>query len=94
MLLLMVTTDAGVELLMHIGIDTVKLGGKHFEAHVAPEQKVKKGDLLVSFDMDAIKAAGFPLTTPLIVCNTDEYAAVKPLASGNVKHGADVLSVE
>lgn len=54
----------GVELLLHIGIDTVKLAGKHFEAHVAPEQNVKKGDLLVSFDMTAIKAAGYPLTTP------------------------------
>jgi PTS system D-glucosamine-specific IIC component len=88
------TTADGVELLMHIGIDTVKLGGKHFEAHVEPEQKVKKGDLLVSFDMDAIKAAGYPLTTPLIVCNTDDYAAVKPLASGAIKNGADVLRVE
>ena len=88
------TTDDGVELLLHIGIDTVKLGGKHFEAHVAPEQKVKKGDLLVSFDMDAIKAAGYPLTTPMIVCNTDDYTAVKAMNSGAVKNGTDVLSVE
>ena len=79
---------------MHIGIDTVKLAGKYFEAHVAPEQNVKKGDLLVSFDMEAIKAAGYPLTTPMIVCNTDDYAAVKPLASGTVKNGTAVLSVE
>ena len=43
---------------------------------------------------DAIKAAGYPLTTPLIVCNTDDYAAVKPLASGAIKNGADVLRVE
>lgn len=88
------TTDDGVELLMHIGIDTVKLGGKHFEAHAAPEQKVKKGDLLVSFDMEAIKAEGYPLTTPMIVCNTDDYAAVKTLSSGTVKNGTDLLSVE
>ena len=88
------TTEDGVELLMHIGIDTVKLGGKHFEAHVAPDQKVKKGDLLVSFDMDAIKAEGYPLTTPLIVCNTDDYAAVKTLSSGTVENGADLLQVQ
>ena len=88
------TTADGVELLMHIGIDTVKLGGKYFEAHVAPEAAVKKGDLLVSFDMEAIKAEGYPLTTPMIVCNTDNYSAVKTLASGAVEHGTDLLSLQ
>ena len=88
------TTDDGVELLMHIGIDTVKLGGKHFEAHVAPEQKVKKGDLLVSFDMEAIKAEGYPLTTPMIICNTDDYASIRVLTSGTVKNGVDLLNVQ
>ena len=88
------TTDGGVELLLHIGIDTVKLGGKHFEAHVAPEQTVKKGDLLVSFDMDAIKAAGSPLTTPMIICNTDDYASINTLATGSVNHDVDLLSVQ
>ena len=88
------TTADGVELLMHIGIDTVKLGGKYFEAHVAPEQNVKKGDLLVSFDMDAIQAEGYPLTTPMIVCNTDDYASISVLASGTVENGADLLNVQ
>ncbi|MBQ5865370.1 MAG: PTS transporter subunit EIIC [Oscillospiraceae bacterium] len=88
------TTEDGVELLMHIGIDTVKLSGKHFEAHVAPEQKVKKGDLLVSFDMDAIKAAGYPLTTPMIICNTDDYKNIRVLTSGNVKNGTDLLNIQ
>lgn len=83
----------GVELLMHIGIDTVKLGGKYFEAHVQPEQQVKKGDLLVSFDMEAIRAEGYPLTTPLIVCNTDDYTAVETLASGEIQNGADLLQI-
>ena len=88
------TTDDGVELLMHIGIDTVKLGGKYFEAHVAPEQKVKKGDLLVSFDMEAIKAEGYPLTTPMIVCNTDDYAHFQVLTSGTVENGTDLLRIQ
>ena len=88
------TTAEGVELLLHIGIDTVKLGGKYFEAHVAPEQQVKKGDLLVSFDMAAIRAEGYPLTTPMIVCNTDDYSAVKTIASGSVKPGADLLETK
>ena len=86
-------TSEGVELLMHIGIDTVKLGGKHFEAHVQPEQSVKKGDLLVSFDMEAIRAEGYPLTTPIIVCNTDDYSAVETLASGEIQNGADLLQI-
>ena len=88
------TTDDGVELLMHIGIDTVKLGGKYFEAHVAPEQKVKKSDLLVSFDMEAIKAEGYPLTTPMIVCNTDDYAHFQVLTSGTVENGTDLLRIQ
>ena len=87
------TTDTGAELLMHIGIDTVKLGGEHFEVHVAAQQQVKKGDLLVSFDMDAIKAAGYPLTTPMIVCNTDDYSAFQVLTSGEVAPGADLLKL-
>ena len=87
-------TTSGVELLLHIGIDTVKLGGQHFTAHVQTGQKVKKGDLLISFDIEAIKAAGYLCTTPLIVCNTDDYAAVKPLATGTVTPGQDLLQVE
>ena len=87
------TTADGVEILLHIGIDTVKLGGKYFQTHIEPEQAVKKGDLLVSFDMDAIKAEGYPLTTPMIICNTDDYAAVETLVSGNVQGGADLLTI-
>lgn len=87
-------TGSGVELLLHIGIDTVKLGGQHFTAHVKTGQKVKKGDLLISFDLDAIKAAGYLCTTPMIVCNTDDYAAVKTLAAGTVAPGQDLLQVE
>ncbi len=88
-----IEAENGAEVLLHIGIDTVKLGGKHFEAHVSNEQKVKKGDLLISFDMDAIRKEGYPLTTPMIICNTDDYKAVKPLVSGEVKAGQDLLAV-
>jgi len=87
------TTAAGTELLMHIGIDTVKLAGRHFEAHVQPGQTVQKGQLLVSFDMDAIRAEGFPLTTPMIVCNSDDYAAVEAVAAGEIQAGTDLLKV-
>ena len=84
------TTADGAELLMHIGIDTVKLGGKHFTYLVNEGDKVKKGQPLIRFELEAIKAEGYPVTTPLIVCNTDDYAAVAAKASGTVKQG-DVL---
>lgn len=87
-------TENGAEILLHIGIDTVKLGGKHFTPHVKVGDKVKKGDLLISFDMDAIKAEGYLCTTPMIICNTDDYKAVKPLAEGTIKAGQDILRVE
>ena len=80
------TTADGAELLMHIGIDTVKLGGKHFTYLVNEGDKVKKGQPLIRFELEAIKAEGYPVTTPLIVCNTDDYAAVVAKASGTVKH--------
>ena len=88
------TTADGAEVLLHIGIDTIKLGGQHFEPHVQEGQQVKKGDLLISFDMEAIKAAGYPLTTPMAVCNTDDYAAISPLASGTVRAGEDLLKIQ
>ena len=86
-------TDEGTEILLHIGIDTVQLGGKFYETHVTDDQKVKRGDLLISCDIDGIKAAGYKVTTPMIVCNTDDYRAIKPLASGEVKAGVDFMRV-
>ena len=91
----MTTTD-GAELLMHIGIDTVKLGGKHFTYLVNEGDKVKKGQPLIRFELEAIKAEGYPVTTPLIVCNTDDYAAVVAMAkaSGTVKQGDALLELK
>ena len=88
------TTVDGAELLMHIGIDTVKLGGKHYTYLVNEGDKVRKGQPLIRFDIEAIKAEGYPVTTPLIVCNTDEYAAVTPKASGTVKQGDALLELK
>lgn len=86
------STD-GTEVLLHIGIDTVKLGGKHFEAHVSDGQEIKKGDLLITFDIDAIKAEGYKVTTPLIIGNTDEYSAIMPAAQGNISAGDEILKI-
>lgn len=88
------TTVDGAELLMHIGIDTVKLGGKHFAYLVSEGDKVKKGQPLIRFELEAIKAEGYPVTTPLIVCNTDDYTAVAAKASGTVKQGDALLELK
>lgn len=87
-------SDDGVEILLHIGIDTVKLGGQYFEAHVSDGQEVKKGDLLISFDMDKIKAAGYKVTTPLIIGNTDDYASVEPAAENSISAGDIILKIK
>ena len=87
-------TAEGVEVLLHIGINTVELGGKHFESHVQVGDSVKKGDLLISFDLDAIRAAGYLTTTPMIVCNSDDYKAVTMAAQGEIRAGAPLLNVE
>lgn len=87
-------TESGVEVLLHIGINTVELGGKHFEAHVQVGQKVKKGDLLISFDMEAVRAAGYLCTTPMIVCNTEDYQSITAAAAGTVQAGTDLLKMQ
>lgn len=89
-----ITSKDGVELLMHIGLETVTLGGKHFTAKVKTDDTIKKGDLLIEFDLDAIKKAGFDTITPVLVVNADDYASIAPAAvSGNAKVGAELLTV-
>lgn len=66
-------TDDGAELLLHIGIDTVELGGKHFDCSLREGMRVERGDVLIRFDGAAIEGDGYELTTPLVVCNSDEF---------------------
>ena len=87
------STESGVELLIHIGINTVELGGKYYTTHVKDGDQVKKGQLLVSFDMDKIKEAGYDVTTPLIVTNSDDYRDVKILHEGMVTPEDKVLEI-
>ena len=89
-----IQAEDGVEILLHIGINTVQLGGKHFEVHVNADQTVKRGDLLVSFDMGAIREAGYLCTTPMIVCNTDDYQSITTLSSGEIKAGRGLLEIK
>lgn len=71
-------SEDGLELLIHIGLDTVNLEGKYFEAHVEQEQAVKQGDLLITFDIEKIKGAGYPTVTPVIVTNSSDYQDILP----------------
>lgn len=85
---LSIQTENGAELIIHIGLDTVQLKGQFFEAHVNAGDKVKKGDLLLDFDIDKIKEAGYDVITPLIVCNTPKFPKMECIS------GADVIAGE
>lgn len=88
-----VTSDDGVEVLIHVGVDTVNLKGEGYTAHTATGEKVKKGQLLLEFDMDRIKKAGYQTVTPVIVTNSDEYKNVQVVKTGSVRAGDEVLTV-
>ncbi|MCD1277054.1 hypothetical protein FOA32_000915 [Streptococcus sinensis] len=86
-------TDDGADLLIHVGMDTVALEGQGFTAHVTQGSKVKKGQLLLSFDIEAIKEAGYPVTTPIIVTNTADYVKVDVVAEGQIEVGTQLLEL-
>ena len=69
--------DFGAEILIHIGLETVSLKGEHFTIHCKNGDKVKKGQLLIEFDLEAIKAKGFNTITPMLVCNSADYGTFK-----------------
>lgn len=89
----MTTTD-GVELLIHVGMDTVQLEGKGFTPLAKAGDVVKKGQKLLEFDMDLITKAGFSMVTPVLVANTAEYAAVIPVNKENVSAGDALICVQ
>ncbi len=86
-------SHSGVELLIHVGIDTVRLGGKPFTAHVKVGDTFSAGDLLLEFDRQAILDAGYDLATPIIITNSDEYPEVMTVAGTAVTAGTPLLSV-
>ncbi|MEI0486954.1 glucose PTS transporter subunit IIA [Brachyspira intermedia] len=88
------TSDDGVELLIHVGMDTVKLGGAHFISHIEEGQKVKKGDLLLEFDIEKIRGEGYPTLTPVIVTNSDDYTDVIPVNASSINVGDELLEVK
>lgn len=84
----------GSEILIHIGIDTVSMNGNGFVPKVSANQTVKKGDIIATFDKSKIEEAGLDDTTMIIVTNTADFNEVNPVASGQVKHGQDLISVK
>lgn len=84
----------GMELLIHVGMDTVKLNGKYFTPHVTEGQQVKKGDLLLEFDMDGIKSEGYELITPVVVTNSDDFTEIAWNGQKEVKAGEPLLEVK
>lgn len=89
-----ITSDEGVELLIHVGMDTVELKGVGFECFVNENEHVKAGDLLLKADLKKIKAAGFSATTPIVVTNTKEYSAVEVISSTEVTKGYPLITIK
>lgn len=83
-------SDNGIEILIHVGLETVGLNGAPFQVKVQNGQKVKKGDILMIADLDAIKAAGLPTITPVLICNTDDYTTFNT-TTGKAVTNADVV---
>lgn len=86
-------SDDGVEVLIHVGMDTVKLNGNGFSPKVKQGDKVKKGDLLLEFDIAKIKAAGYSIISPVIVTNTDDFADVIPSDAASVTVGDEIITI-
>ena len=87
-------SEEGTEILIHVGLDTVKMNGEGFTGHVKAGDKVKKGDLLLEVDLDKVKAAGYDTITPMLVCNTMDYASVEGVTGKEVEAGDDAVIIE
>ena len=86
-------SDNGIEILIHVGLETVGLNGEPFQVKVQNGQKVKKGDILMIADLDAIKAAGLPTITPVLVCNSDDYTTFNTVTGKTVASGEMIMEL-
>ncbi len=87
------TAESGAEILIHIGIDTVRLNGKYFTVHVSNGDHVRKGQLLIEFDRAAIAAEGYDTVTPMVICNSADYKKIEAITGNRVHAGEKVLSL-
>lgn len=87
-----ITSNTGLEILIHIGLDTVELNGEPYTSHVSQGQKIKAGDLLMEFDIEKIKASGKSVESPVIITNADDKE-INLLANGQTNHGEALMEV-
>ena len=85
--------DCGAEILIHVGLETVGLEGKPFTIHAANGDKVKKGQLLIEVDLEAVKAAGLPTITPMLICNADDYPTFNTFVGKDVTNEDVVIAL-
>ena len=85
--------DCGAEILIHVGLETVSLEGKPFKVLAANGDKVKKGQVLIEVDLEAVKAAGLPTITPMLICNTDDYPTFNTFVGKDVTNEDVVISL-
>ncbi len=88
-----ITSESGAEILIHIGMDTVRLDGRHFNSKVEQGQKVKRGDILAEFNLDALKEEGFDVKTPIIVTNSGQYTDIIPTDQKQVKTEEPIITL-
>ena len=87
-------SDDGIEMLIHIGLNTVELNGKYFEAHIEQDQIISKDQTLITFDLDKIRQEGYITQVPIIITNTDNYSEVKSNCNGNIDYNNELLSLK
>lgn len=89
-----ITGHDGTEVLIHVGLDTVKLKGQHFSIHAENGQQVSRGDLLIEADMEAIRGEGYDIITPVVICNSEDYSEFRIESPGDVAQGDVVMTLK
>ncbi len=89
-----VVSDFGCEILLHVGLDTVKLKGKGFNVKVKEGDRINKGDLLCEFDPEVLKGAGLKTTTPMVITNSNDYSKIEARPKCEINAGDSVLKIE
>jgi len=89
-----ITSNNGIEILIHVGMDTVQLNGKYYQTHVKVDDEVKKGDLLLTFEKENIIAEGYEITTPVVITNTADFKQINALTDKQAEEGDEVITLQ
>lgn len=89
-----IQSDDGLEILIHLGFDTVELEGKYFKSNISEGDKVSVGDLLIEFQIEEIKNAGYDITTPIVVTNSDQYETIEAMPEENIRAGEKLIIIK